>query len=162
MWRLTLNLATSSLRMTFFLSVVTDFKFNNPKSSRDVLSLCKFSNLKYPHLMRQTLNRAIQTLPTILLYIFICCDSNCLKASSVLVSPPRTNSPYGLCGRKATLNYESSELRSCVKVEVAVLVSRPYGRKVTLNLNDSHFEVSNQSCVLVNCGDTQVSTQNIK
>ena len=34
-------------------------------------------------------------------------------------------SPYGLCGRKATLNlnWSSSELRSCVKVEVAVLGS---------------------------------------
>ena len=32
-------------------------------------------------------------------------------------------SPYGLCGRKATLNLNSSELRSCVKVEVAVLGS---------------------------------------
>ena len=29
--------------------------------------------------------------------------------------------PYGLCGRKATLNL--SELRSCVKVEVVVLGS---------------------------------------
>ena len=33
---------------------------------------------------------------------------------------PVPNSPYGLCGRKATLNCSSSELRSCVKVEVAV------------------------------------------
>ena len=30
------------------------------------------------------------------------------------------NSPYGLCGRKATLN---TNVRSCVKVEVAVLGS---------------------------------------
>ena len=37
----------------------------------------------------------------------------------VLGSPSRPNSPYGLCGRKATLNL--SELRSCVKVEVAAL-----------------------------------------
>ena len=29
--------------MTFFLSVVTDFKFNNPKFSDYVLSQCKFS-----------------------------------------------------------------------------------------------------------------------
>ena len=35
------------------------------------------------------------------------------------------NSPYGLCGRKATLNCSISELRSCVKVEVAVLGSPP-------------------------------------
>ena len=45
------------------------------------------------------------------------------------------NSPYGLCGRKATLEEEKTakrrELRSCVKVEVAVLGSpvpnKPYG-----------------------------------
>ena len=31
---------------------------------------------------------------------------------------------YGLCGRKATLNFtDKPELRSCVKVEVAVLGS---------------------------------------
>ena len=30
---------------------------------------------------------------------------------------------HGLCGRKATLNYRISELRSCVKVEVAGLGS---------------------------------------
>ena len=37
---------------------------------------------------------------------------------------PVPNSPYGLCGRKATqieLERLSSELRACVKVEVAVL-----------------------------------------
>ena len=36
---------------------------------------------------------------------------------------PVPNSPYGLCGRKATLNCSILELRSCVKVEVAVLGS---------------------------------------
>ena len=36
---------------------------------------------------------------------------------------PVPNSPYGLCGRKETLNCSISELRSCVKVEVAVLGS---------------------------------------
>ena len=44
---------------------------------------------------------------------------------------PAPNSPYGLCGRKATLEREKkkkggtvcSEVRSCVKVEVAVLGS---------------------------------------
>ena len=37
-----------------------------------------------------------------------------------------SNSPYGLFGRKATLEEElvKTELRSCVKVEVAVLDSR--------------------------------------
>ena len=36
---------------------------------------------------------------------------------------PVPNKPYGLCGRKATVNsnHHLSELRSCVKVEVAVL-----------------------------------------
>ena len=38
---------------------------------------------------------------------------------------PIPSSPYGLCGRKATLKsnffFSVSELRSCVKVEVAVL-----------------------------------------
>ena len=33
------------------------------------------------------------------------------------------NRPYGLCGRKATLNCSISEVRSCVKVEVVVLGS---------------------------------------
>ena len=37
---------------------------------------------------------------------------------------PVPNSPYGLCGRKATFELESAtELRICVKVEVAVLGS---------------------------------------
>ena len=37
--------------------------------------------------------------------------------------PPVPNSPYGLCGRKATLNLNLNlitEFRSCVKVEVDV------------------------------------------
>ena len=58
---------------------------------------------------------------------------------------PVPNSPYGLCGRKATFELESAtELRSCVKVEVAVLGSpspdNQYalcGRKATLDLNPS-------------------------
>ena len=33
------------------------------------------------------------------------------------------NSPYGLCGRKTTLNFSILELRRCVEVEVAVLES---------------------------------------
>ena len=52
---------------------------------------------------------------------------------------PVHNSPYGLRGRKATLNlnltWSHTELRSCVTVEVAVYNS-PYdlcGRKATLN-----------------------------
>ena len=40
------------------------------------------------------------------------------------LSSPSSNSPYGLCGRKATLNESvSTELRSYVKVDVAVLGS---------------------------------------
>ena len=53
---------------------------------------------------------------------------------------PVPNSPYGLCGRKATLN-SNSDTRSCVKVEVDVLgtipvPNSPYGlcgRKAPLN-----------------------------
>ena len=57
---------------------------------------------------------------------------------------PVPNTPYGLCGLKATLtlNLCHTEIRSCVKVEVAVLgpptFTQPYGfcgRKATLNLN---------------------------
>ena len=40
---------------------------------------------------------------------------------------PVSNSPYGLCGRQATLNWNSnwhsSELTSCVKIETDVLGS---------------------------------------
>ena len=36
---------------------------------------------------------------------------------------PVPNNPYGLCGRKATLNCSISELRCCVRDEVAVLGS---------------------------------------
>ena len=68
---------------------------------------------------------------------------------------PVPKSPYGLCGRTATLDDEEEEkeeeeagkrsaLRSYVKFEVAVLDSRSLivlyglcGRKVTLNLNSS-------------------------
>ena len=54
---------------------------------------------------------------------------------------PTYHSPDGLCGRKATLNLNFEhlrELRSCVKVEVAVLGSPSLislmvcGRKATL------------------------------
>ena len=36
---------------------------------------------------------------------------------------PVPNNPYGLCGRKTTLNCSLSDLRSCGKVEVDVLGS---------------------------------------
>ena len=36
---------------------------------------------------------------------------------------PIPNSQYGLCAHKATLNEESAEVRSCVRVEVVVLGS---------------------------------------
>ena len=41
------------------------------------------------------------------------------------ISHPVPNKPYGFCGRQAPclLTYQISELRSCVKVEVAVLGS---------------------------------------
>ena len=38
---------------------------------------------------------------------------------------PIPDSPYGLCGRKATLNLLLSAIRRCGEVEVAVLASRP-------------------------------------
>ena len=40
---------------------------------------------------------------------------------------PVPNNPYGLCGRNATLNSyaDLTELRSCVKVDVDGLRSRP-------------------------------------
>ena len=51
---------------------------------------------------------------------------------------PVPNSPYGLCGRKATLKCSISELRICMKVEVDIPVPNcSYGlcgRKATLNL----------------------------
>ena len=36
---------------------------------------------------------------------------------------PAPNSPYGLCGHTATSNCSISELRSCEKVEMAILSS---------------------------------------
>ena len=49
---------------------------------------------------------------------------SCVKVEVALLGLPVPNSPYGLCGRKATLYLNnSSELKSCVKVEVAVLGS---------------------------------------
>ena len=44
---------------------------------------------------------------------------------------PVPNSPYGLCGRKATLNESATELRSCVKVEVDVLELTPNAQAPT-------------------------------
>ena len=47
-----------------------------------------------------------------------------MKVEVAVQGSPVPNSPYGLCGHKATLNcHGRSELRSCVKVEVAVLGS---------------------------------------
>ena len=43
---------------------------------------------------------------------------SCEKVEVAVLGSEVLNSPYGLCGRKAT-----SELRSCVKVEGAVLGS---------------------------------------
>ena len=60
---------------------------------------------------------------------------------------PVPNSPRVLCGRKATFkkNAKTSELRSCLKVELDVLglivPNSPYGlcgRKATLNSNWSN------------------------
>ena len=46
-----------------------------------------------------------------------------MKVEVNVLGSPSLNSPYGLCGRKATLenaNVITSELRSCVKVEADV------------------------------------------
>ena len=66
-------------------------------------------------------------------------------------------SPYGLCGRKATLNsnYCGSELRSCVNVEVAVLDSHSltvimFSVDVRQHLKKKNVSVSElRSCVKV-------------
>ena len=65
---------------------------------------------------------------------------------------PVLNSPYGLCGHKATLNCNMTELRSCVKVEVGrpgfPVLNSPYGlcgHKATLNCNMTEL----RSCVKV-------------
>ena len=52
---------------------------------------------------------------------------SCVNVEADILGSPRSNSPYCLCGRIATLNLNetSSELRSCVKVEVDILGSRP-------------------------------------
>ena len=56
-------------------------------------------------------------------------------------------SPCGSCGRKATLNSDPTEFRSCVNVEVAVPNNPhgPCGRKATLNSDPTEF----RSCVNV-------------
>ena len=46
-----------------------------------------------------------------------------MKVEVDVLGSPVPNSPYGLCGRRATLNESATELRSCVKVEVDVLGS---------------------------------------
>ena len=67
---------------------------------------------------------------------------------------PVPNNPYGLCGRKATLNSNCtvSEVRSCVKSGGGrpglPVPNNPYGlcgRKATLNSNCSISEL--RSCV---------------
>ena len=92
-----------------------------------------------------------------------------IKGWYFLCQCPAPDSPYGLCGRKATLNWNfaSSELWSCVTVEVAVLgfpslrsllvsvdVKQHWtdfhglcGRKATLNWNFASSEL--WSCVTV-------------
>ena len=46
-----------------------------------------------------------------------------MKVEVAVLGSPVPNSPYGLCGCKATLDLSTAELRSCVKVEVDVLGS---------------------------------------
>ena len=73
------------------------------------------------------------TTDLVMQYLIMFCAN---RARELCESPglPVPNSPYGLCGRKATLD-TPSELKSCLKVEVNVPNS-PYGvcgRKATLN-----------------------------
>ena len=68
-----------------------------------------------------------------------------MKVEVAILGSPSPNSPYGLCGRKATFEEEEggrvSKLKSCVKVEVAILGSPSpdspcglCGRKATVEL----------------------------
>ena len=65
------------------------------------------------------------------------------------------NSPYGLCGRKATLNLKAlrTEFRSFVKVEMGALVTPSLlclcGRKATLHVNLKVLCSEFRSCVKV-------------
>ena len=52
---------------------------------------------------------------------------------------PVRNRPYGLCGRKATLNLGKPKLGSCVKVEVAVLGS-PSITVLVVSVDVKHHE----------------------
>ena len=78
----------------------------------------------------------------------------------VLGSPSLIYCPYGLWGRKTTLNLNftllNAEFRNCANVEVAVLGSpvlhSPYGlwgRKATLNLNFTLLNAELRNCVSV-------------
>ena len=81
-----------------------------------------------------------------------------MKVEVAVLGSPSLNSPYGLCGRKATFQEGwESEIRSCVcvcvKVEVAVLgspsLNSPYGlcgRKATFQ---DGWESEIRSCVCV-------------
>ena len=90
---------------------------------------------------------------------------------------PLCNNPYGLCGRKATLNDRTnvwvSKLRNCVKVEVDVpgfpLCNSPYGlcgRKATLNDRTNVWVSELMCCVKVEVAvlsspDLMVSTVSV-
>ena len=57
----------------------------------------------------------------------------CVKIEVAVLGFPVPNIPYGLCGRKATVEVERvKQLRGCVKVEVDVLMVSQCGLKATL------------------------------
>ena len=64
---------------------------------------------------------------------------------------PVPNSPYGLCGRKATLYCSISELRSCVNVEVDVL-----GSPSLISLMVS-LDVKQYTCLKMGSDESQFS-----
>ena len=74
---------------------------------------------------------------------------------------PVPNSPFGLCGRKATVNFETqwgeSEFRSCVKVEVDVLGSPSLMvRTVSVDVK-RHTELEPSSSELRSCVKAEVA-----
>ena len=62
-----------------------------------------------------------------------------MKVEVAVLGSPVPNKPCGLCGRKATLNCSVTELRSCVKVELAVLGS-PSLISLVVSVDVKHHE----------------------
>ena len=62
-----------------------------------------------------------------------------MKVEVAVLGSPVPNKPSGLCGRKATLNCSVTELRNCVKVELAVLGS-PSLISLVVSVDVKHHE----------------------